>query len=303
MIKNGILIKDHFAEAFDMKACRLVITADSLSWAQAAATSMTGFATSVIACGCEAGIEAELSQEETLDGRVGISVLLFAMDWDGLKKHVVRRSGQCVMTAPSSALFSGSAADSRDGDGMKIPLGSTLRYFGDGWQRSKLLGGRRYWRIPVMEGEFLCSDHSWGMAAIGGGNFLIEAIDRASALRAAEKAVQAAAGAGIIMPFPGGIVRSGSKVGSKYKDLIASTNQAHCPILRGVVATAFAEDVGSVLEIVINGIDFESISQAMRRGIEAVCALGKRGGVVAIDAGNYGGKLGKHHFHLRKIMA
>ena len=303
MIKNGILIKDHFAEAFDMKACRLIVTADSLVWARAAAIEMTGFATSVIACGCEAGIEAELSKDETLDGRVGISVLLFAMSWDGLKKHAVNRSGQCVMTAPSSALFSGFDEDPSHKDGMKIPLGSVLRYFGDGWQRSKLLGGRRYWRVPVMEGEFLCSDHSWGMGAIGGGNFLIEAVDRASALRAAEKAVQAAAGAGIIMPFPGGVVRSGSKVGSKYKDMIASTNQAHCPLLRGVVTTTFADEVGSVLEIVINGIDFESISQAMRRGIEAVCSLGKRGGIIAIDAGNYGGKLGRHHFHLRKILA
>jgi len=57
--------------------------------------------------------------------------------------------------------------------------------------------------------------------------------------------------------------------------------------------------VNSVLEIVLDGTDAPAIEAAMRAGIRAAC----RGGVVAITAGNYGGKLGPHHFHLRKIMS
>jgi formylmethanofuran--tetrahydromethanopterin N-formyltransferase len=105
---------------------------------------------------------------------------------------------------------------------------------------------------------------------------------------------------GVILPFPGGVVRSGSKVGSRrIKSMIASTNDAFCPTLRAVTETQLPEGVNSVLEIVINGTDAEVISGAMRAGIDAAC----REGIVAITAGNYGGKLGPHHFHLRKIMA
>ena len=301
MNKNGVHIEDTFAEAFPMKVVRLVITADTPAWAEQAALTMTGFATSVIACGCEAGIEGAIDKKDTLDGRPGISVLLFSMSRSQLDKHVMNRSGQCVMTSPTSALFSGFSRE--DDKAEKVPIGSQLRYFGDGWQISKVVDGVRYWRIPVMEGEFLCVDHTWRRSGIGGGNFLILARSRGEALHAAEKAVAAARGSGIIMPFPGGVVRSGSKVGSKYPALIASTNDAFCPTLRGQVKTALPEDVASVLEIVINGIDEDAIRAAMRRGIDAVCQLGSKKGVVAISAGNYGGKLGPHHFHLHKVMA
>ncbi|MBC6444886.1 MAG: formylmethanofuran--tetrahydromethanopterin N-formyltransferase [Alphaproteobacteria bacterium GM202ARS2] len=301
MNNNGVHIEDTFAEAFPMKVARLVITADTPAWAQHAAVAMTGFATSVIACGCEAGIEGTIDKKETIDGRPGISVLLFAMSDSQLAKHVKNRCSQCVMTSPTSALFSGFS--NQHDKAKKVPLGSQLRYFGDGWQISKVIDGVRYWRIPVMEGEFLCADHTWQRPGIGGGNFLILARSRAQALHAAEKATQAAQGTGVIMPFPGGVVRSGSKVGSKYPALIASTNDAFCPTLKGQVKTALPNDVASVLEIVINGIDEESIRSAMQRGINAVCQLGKQNGIIAISAGNYGGKLGPHHFPLRKIMA
>jgi formylmethanofuran--tetrahydromethanopterin N-formyltransferase len=164
-----------------------------------------------------------------------------------------------------------------------------------------VIGGERFWRIPVMEGEFLVQEKFGMVKGVGGGNFLILARSADAALAAAEAAADAMAGQpGIILPFPGGVVRSGSKVGSRrIKSMIASTNDAFCPTLRAVTDSALPESVNSVLEIVINGIDADAITRAMRIGIGAAC----REGVISISAGNYGGKLGPHHFHLRRIMA
>jgi formylmethanofuran--tetrahydromethanopterin N-formyltransferase len=295
---NGVEIRDGFAEAFPMRATRLVITAATAGWARTAAVAMTGLATSVIACGCEAGIERELAPEETPDGRPGIAVLIFAMSDKALAEQLQRRVGQCVLTCASAAAYAG-----LDG-APRLPLGRALRFFGDGFQTSKRLGGRRYWRVPVMEGEFLVEDTVGTAQGIGGGNFLILAETQATALRAAETAVAAMSGLpGIVLPFPGGVVRSGSKVGSRYKALIASSNDAYCPTLRGRTArTALPAAAGSVLEIVIDGLDEAVIGDATARGVRAACGLGRAGGVVAIDAGNYGGRLGPHHFHLRRLL-
>jgi formylmethanofuran--tetrahydromethanopterin N-formyltransferase len=263
-----------------------------------AATAMTGFATSVIACGCEAGIEKALSPKETPDGRPGVAVLIFSMSGTELAKQVLTRAGQCVMTSPSSALFSGIAGAD------KIKLGASLRYFGDGFQISKVFGGKRYWRIPVMDGEFLCEENAYVTKAVGGGNLLILSRSRKAVIEAAERAVEAMRGVpGVIMPFPGGVVRSGSKVGSKYKALIASSNDAFCPTLKGVTKTALTPDIEAVLEIVIDGLTQEAVAAAMKAGMKAVCKMGKKAGIARISAGNYGGKLGQFHFHLRKIMS
>jgi len=295
LIVNGVAVEDTFAEAFGMKATRLVITADTLAWAHAAAAAMTGFATSVIACGCEAGIERALAPAETPDGRPGVAVLVFAMSLKDLQKQVGNRVGQCVMTAAGSACFSG-----LDG-GEPLRLGGALRYFGDGFQIAKKFGGRRYWRLPVMDGEFICEDTVGTASGVGGGNFLVLAESRAAAQAATEAAVAAMRELpNVILPFPGGIVRSGSKVGSKYPGLKASTNDAYCPTLKGQTRTALAPAVEAVLEIVIDGLTAADVAAAMRAGIAAACA---QGGVLAITAGNYGGKLGTHHFHLREIMA
>ena len=298
MIINGVAIDDTFAEAFPMKATRVVITALNQRWAYHAANAMTGFATSVIACGCEAGIERELSPSETPDGRPGVSALIFAMGGKGLAKQVETRAGQCVLTSPTSALFAGIHA------GDQIPLGKNLRFFGDGFQISKQIGGRRYWRIPVMDGEFLCDETTGVVPAVGGGNFLILAESQAQALAACEAAIAAMKTVpNVIMPFPGGVVRSGSKVGSRYKALNASTNDEFCPTLKGQTATALSPEIESVMEIVIDGLSDQDIRRAMRLGIDAVCALGAANGVRRISAGNYGGKLGPFLFPLREIMA
>jgi formylmethanofuran--tetrahydromethanopterin N-formyltransferase len=298
---DGVAIEDTFAEAFGMRATRLVITAANPLWARHAATTATGFATSVIACGCEAGIETILSPRETPDGRPGAAILIFAMSSKDLQKQLERRAGQCVLTCPTTAAYGGIPAHAAHD---WLGLGRSLRYFGDGFQISKLIGGRRFWRIPVMDGEFVCDDKIGLVKAIGGGNFLILAKDQQAALAAAERAVAAMNKVrNVILPFPGGVVRSGSKVGSKYKALLASTNDAYCPTLVGLTRSQLPAGVGAVLEIVIDGLDAQSISLAMREGIQAACANGRERGVLSITAGNYGGKLGPHHFHLKEVLA
>lgn len=298
MIINGVVIDQTFAEAFPMKATRAIITAQNEKWAMISAQAMTGFATSVIACGCEAGIERVLSPTETPDGRPGVAILIFAMGGKGLAKQLETRAGQCVLTSPTSALFAGIDSD------KPIPLGKNLRYFGDGFQISKLIGGKRYWRVPVMDGEFLTEATTGQVDAVGGGNFLVLAQSQPQALAACEAAIEEMRKIpNVIMPFPGGVVRSGSKVGSKYKSLGASTNDAFCPTLKGITKTDLSADIESVMEIVIDGLSKEDIDKAMRVGMQAVCALGAEHGIKRISAGNYGGKLGPFHFHLQEILA
>ena len=293
---RGVQIEDTFAEAFPMRVARVLVTARNERWVKHAADKFTGFATSVIACKCEAGVERTLAPSETPDGRPGASLLLFTMGKDDLPKRLIERIGQTVLTCPTTACFDG-LPDAPD----RVGVGSNLRFFGDGFQSSKVIGGERFWRIPVMEGEFLVQEKFGMLKAIGGGNFLIGAESADAALDASEAAVEAMNPLpGIIMPFPGGIVRSGSKVGSrKSKTMIASTNDAYCPTLRGVTESALPEGVNSVLEIVINGLDVPLIEASMRAGILAAC----RPGVRFITAGNYGGKLGQYQFPLRELMA
>jgi formylmethanofuran--tetrahydromethanopterin N-formyltransferase len=295
MEHRGVRVADTFAEAFDMRAARVLITALTPGWARTSAQAMTGFATSVIGCKVEAGIEADLSPEDSPDGRPGVSVLLFGFDREGLGTRLVDRVGQTVLTCPTTACFDGLPdADAR------VAVGGLLRHFGDRFQSSKFLDGQRYWRIPVMEGEFLVQESFGVQKAIGGGNFLILAKDQLAALGAAEAAVDAMRRLrGVILPFPGGIVRAGSKVGARhYKKLVASTNDAYCPTLRPLTESALPEGVNAVLEIVLDGLSADAISGAMRAGIQAACAPGVR----AVAAGNYGGKLGPYHFHLRELM-
>lgn len=286
-------IVDTFAEAFAMWGARVVITGESEKWALAAARSMTGFATSVIGCKCEAGIERLLPAEETPDGRPGVSVLLFAGSPKGVGNRLVERIGQCVMTCPTTACFNGLKAEE------SVDVGAKLRYFGDGYQASKVLGKMRLWRIPVMDGEFLVEE-SFGVApAVGGGNFLLLGKDLPSTLRAAERAVEAMQVPGVVLPFPDGVVRSGSKPGSRYRSLPASTNIAYCPSLRSrVPETCLPESVGCVLEIVIDGLSEQAVAESMRRGIRA--AAGE--GIVKITAGNYGGSLGQFQLRLYDIL-
>ncbi|MBS0205363.1 MAG: formylmethanofuran--tetrahydromethanopterin N-formyltransferase [Planctomycetes bacterium] len=294
---NGVEVVDTFAEAFPIKAARLIITAVSPKWAETAATVLCGNATSVIACDVEAAIERTLDGDQTPDGRPGVSVLVFGFSTDSLAKSLQGRVGQCILTCPTTACYNGILDCPRE---KRIRIGGGIRYFGDTFQKSKKLGDRRFWRIPVMDGEFLCEDYFGTVTGVAGGNLLICGTNSATALLAAEAAVDAIRREpNVALPFPGGLVRSGSKVGSKYPKLKASTNDAYCPTLRGITASELPASCQAVYEIVIDGLSFDDVQAAMRRGLQTAATVA---GVIRITAGNYGGKLGKHHYHLRELM-
>ena len=288
-------VVDTFAEAFGMWGARVIITADTKSWARAAAQSMTGFATSVIRCKCEAAVECELPDTDTPDRRPGVSVLLFAMSEKDMSARLVERVGQSVMTCPTTACY-----DGLEGAPQRVPVGQRLRFFGDGHQIAKMIGDRRLWRIPVLEGEFVVDDAFGVQPTVGGGNLLMLGGTQRTALRAAVAAAEAMREvAGVFLPFPQGVVGAGSKVGSRYKGLIASTNEAYCPTLRGRVENSeLPEGITSVYEVVVNGLDEAVLADAMRRGIRAAAERG----VEQISAGNYGGTLGQYKFGLHELL-
>jgi len=258
-----------------------------------AAASATGFATSVIGCGCESGVESELDESQTPDGRPGASILIFGVSRSGLESQLISRIGQSIMTCPTTACYNGLD------DGEQVDVGGKLKFFGDSYQASKMLGNRRFWRIPVMDGEFLVEQKFCIKKGVGGGNLLIISKDVKSGLEAAQRAVGAMKKVpGAIMPFPGGIVRSGSKVGSTYRFLSASTNTPYCPTLKRLVKTSLPEEANAVYEIVIDGLDERSVRDAMGRGIMAACSCD----ILSVTAGNYGRNLGQYKFYLLEIL-
>lgn len=291
---NGVAIRDSAAEAFDMWGARLVLTARSRRWTEACAAAVTGFATSVIGCPVEAAVEERLEPDATPDGRPGASVLLFATERTGLEKALVDRVGQCVLTCATAACWDGlpDAPDAHDA-GRRVAL------FADGHEERVDRHGRDTWRVPVTEGDFLV-EHALGVRpAVGGGNFLVIAVDREAGLSAAEAAAEAARGPGVALPFPGGISRAASKVGARrHRFLRASTNDPFLPELRDSDESALPDDAASVLEIVVNGLAEPEVRAAMARGVEAAC----RPGVLAIDAASFGGRLGDRRLPLRELL-
>lgn len=287
-------ILDTFAEAFRMQFARVIVSAADDFWLSIALRELCGYASSVIACDAEVGVERRLAADESPDGRPAAAVLAFGFTPEALGKAVSNRVGQCVMTCPTTAVFNGLPEAEQ-----QLPLGKHLRFFGDGYQKSKLIDGRRYWRIPVMDGEFLIEDLLGVAKGVAGGNIILQGATPGAALAAARRGVEAIAELSeVIAPFPGGVVRSGSKVGARYQGLVASTNEAYCPTLRGRVEGSLVDGAAAVYEIVMNGASEAAVANAMRAAMTAVAGEG----VLAIGAGNYGGKLGKFHFHLHQLL-
>ncbi len=302
-VLNGVEIEDTFAEGFSMWGSRIIITAVNRKWANIAATTMTGFATSVIACDCEAGIEREVPPEETPDGRPGAAVMVFGFSKDKLATPMLNRIGQCVLTCPTTAIYNGLPEGEAD---AMLDVGKSMRFFGDGYQvKMRMddgwLGRRRFWRIPVMEGEFLVEEKFGAKKAVAGGNFLVMGEEEGATLEASERAIEAIHTVPLVItPFPGGLCRSGSKVGSKYAFLRASTNTPFCPAIKHTFpGSQVPEGIASVMEVVLNGLDEDSVKKAMGAGIRAATEVE---GVKKITAVNFGGKLGKYQMRLRDAL-
>ena len=294
---NDVEIEDTYAELFNMWVGRVLITAENEKWSQTAAEVATGYASSIIGSPAEAGIEGDAGPDETPDRRVGKFIQIYHHTRSELKRQMISRIGQCIMTCPTTAAFDGLPKAAR-----RLKIGRSLRLFGDGFQKRDELAGRKIWRIPVMEGEFIVEDNFGVMRAIAGGNFLIFSKTMKAGLEAAERAVEAIRKSVryVILPFPGGVCRSGSKVGSMKYKLPASTNHPFCPKLKGIAPDSkVPSEVNSIYEIVINGLDLDSVKKAMREGIKAAAGVP---GVVKISAGNYGGKFGPIKIFLYEIL-
>jgi formylmethanofuran--tetrahydromethanopterin N-formyltransferase len=293
---NTVTVSDTFAEMFPLWASRLLITAENEKWALTAGTIATGFAVSIIMSPAEAGIECTVPADQTPDKRPGILIQIYNRDRFELKNSLLVRVGQCILTCPTTKAFNGLTDTKR-----RLGVGRSLRFFGDGFEKKTVVGDRKCWKIPVMEGNFIVEDSFGAVDAIAGGNFMIFSENQTVGLKAAEAAVDAIRSKvkDVILPFPGGIARSGSKAGSlKYK-LKASTYHTYCPTLKSIVPdTVVPENVNNVYEIVINGLNLAAINNAMREGIQASCIPG----VVKISAGNYGGKLGPYKATLKDAI-
>ncbi len=297
ILENGTIIEDTFAEMFPMWAGRVLITAANEKWALIAARTAAGFASSIIMSPAEAAVETLVSPKETPDGRPGAIIQIYHNSRNNLKHQMSLRIGQCIMTCPTTAAFDGLPTAKR-----RVKIGRSLRLFGDGFQKKAKVAGRKVWRIPVMEGEFIVEDNFGIMRAVASGNMLILAEDWKTALKASEDAKEAISKnvRGAIMPFPGGLCRAGSKVGSLNYKLPASTNHPYCPTIRKLVQDSKVPDnVGSVYEIVINGLNQKTVKKAMAEGIKAAV---KVPGVIKITAGNYGGKLGPYQAVLKEVL-
>ncbi len=294
---NLCIVDDTFTEMFPMWMGRILITADTEELALTAARTATGFASSIIMSPAEAGIEKAVPASETPDGRPGVVIQIYHTMGYALKAQMIARIGQCVMTCPTTAAFN--AQPERPAKLLRI--GKSLSYFGDGFQTRDSLGEREIWRIPVMDGEFIVERRFAVRRGVAGGMFLILAKDRASGLQSAKAAVDTIMKTGgVVLPFPGGICRSGSKVGSlKYK-LPASTNHLYCPTLRDAVQDSrIPHEVSCVYEVVINGLNVQLVENAMARGIKAAISSP---GIVRISSANYGGKLGPYKAALKEIL-
>jgi len=292
---NGTEILDTYAEAFPIWLSRVIITASTRKWAYKAAVEATGFATSKIGCPCEAGIERDLTKKETPDGRAGVSILICA-DKKIMKSNVGSRISQCILPTPTASAYDGFPEA-----GSRFYI--RMHYFGDTYEERCTVGGRKCWKIPVMEGNYIGEERFGTVKGIAGGNFLVMGKNQKTALSGIEAAADVIAGLnGVITSFAGGIVASGSKPGSKnYRfPMPASTNHAWCPTLKGKISDSNVPDgVGSVYEIVLNGIDETHVRTAMKAGIRAAAETGR---VMYIGASNFEGKLGQHRFYLHDMF-
>lgn len=297
-------IDDTYAEAFRSLYAEVLITARDRRWLDEATQAATGNASSTILCDCEAGVDRYVGPGgdesfATPDGRPGAVVQFhvprFRKDRvEALERSLLVRLSQNVLTCPTARCF-----NLLDTDPF-FKLGRKIALFGDGHQRRIVRFGRRLWSIPIMGGEFVLDRRFGFRDGIMGGNLWFLAESEDASIEAACRAADAVrATAGCVLPFPGGIAASGSKAGSRYKFLIASTNHPFCPTLRDKLGaeSQLSAGVQSVMEIIINGRDLETVAAATHAAIEAAKDTP---GLVRISAGNYGGRLGKSFIPLRQ---
>lgn len=295
-------IDDTYAEAFKSIYAEVLVTARDRKWLDHAVAAATGNASSTILCDCEAGLDHYAGPggdgtTTTPDGRPG-AVLQFHVPRfrkdrvEALERSLLVRISQNVLTCPTTSCFN--LLDTE----AYYKLGRKLAFFGDGYQFRDRRHGRRVWVVPILGGAFVIDRRFGYRDGLMGGNLWLMGRDLDAALDAAERAQAAAlATPGVITPFPGGVAASGSKAGSRYSFMFASTYEKFCPTLREKLGdgSGVPEGVGSIMEIIINGHDLGAIVAATQAAIRAAADTP---GLVRISAGNYGGRLGQSFIYL-----
>lgn len=291
-------VDDTYAEAFSGFYSEFLVTAKDRKWLMAAVNAAVGCATSGIGCGCEAAVDEIIPPSKTPDGRIGAAVMFWVSRFSPdpvkqLEGELLSRIGQCILTAPSTAVWN--MTDS----GKKLPVGKKIGYFADGYQREEARFGRSVVVVPRMMGDFLIEKELGYSEGVMGGNLWFFAKSESSALRAAEKAVKViSATSGVVATFPGGVCAAGSKIGSKYSFLSASTHERLCPTLvPHITDSQVPSGVASISEVVFNGISLELLQDV---SLKAVHAAKDTPGLLRVSAGSYGGKLGEYRIYLKK---
>ena len=303
---NHVEIDETFAEGFKLYGSRILITADSKELAKTAAICATGYATSTIHCDCEAGIDEFYDPEDTPDNRPGVSVIFCVQGKDKADAVLLNRISQCILTSATSACFDWLPEDSISEKTFEVKTGFKLKFFGDGFEEKEevVWNGKTIpmWKIPMMDGYFRVQSTFKVTKIVAGGNFMVYSTSPTEIISACQSAVlKMNEIEGIVLPFPGGFVRSPSKFGSKYKFLDASINQPLIPLLRDKVLDSIApEQAITGYEFVINGFSEDRVRTAIKVGIQELCT---NDNVIKITAGNYGGKLGKIKFDLKEILS
>ncbi|OYT26843.1 MAG: formylmethanofuran--tetrahydromethanopterin N-formyltransferase [Candidatus Altiarchaeales archaeon ex4484_96] len=290
-------IEDTYAEAFKGLYSHVLITAENKKWLKYAINCATGYASSTIGCGCEAGLDAYLDAKKTPDHRIGALVQFWVPLWGDnpekrLEKELIARIGQCILTTPTARVFNFGLS------GKKLKIGEKIGFYGDGYQKITKKYNKVMVEIPTMMDSFHVEKNLGYDEGIMGGNLWFMASSRKNALTAAEKAAKAISDTeGVITPFPGGVCAAGSKAGSRYKFMKASTHEKYCPTLKQQIDDSrVPQQVESIAEIVFNGVNLKQMKKALKAGINA--SMNSRG-LIMISAGNYGGKLGSHKLYLR----
>ena len=280
-----------YAEGFKMRYARILLTAATQELADIAATKTTGFGTSIISCSAEAGLEGPIPSS-TPDGRPGRIIQIWHNKKKKLGPELLNRLGQCAMTAPTVSIFNAMEGEPE----LVVDTGAKLAFFGDKHQRKDNVGGRDVRVVPVMDGEAVLESEFGIRPGVAGGNLIIIGKDQSNTLQAVQSAVSAMLDIpGVVLTFPGGICRSGSKVGSQYKFLHVSTNHQYCPTLKELGDTLLPPEAQCVYEVVLNGVDEETVSKAMKVGAQRAA---EDEAILKITAANFGGKLGAFNLKL-----
>lgn len=289
-------LEDTYAEAFSGIYSRVLITADDDKTLQRAAYDATATPGTVIGR-VEGGIESWIGEKETPDGRKG-AILQFWYDEGNLDKFEVElsyRIRQDILVKPFTRVFDASIKPEGYIDTMK-----QVGHCGDGYEWEEHLYGRDMIVVPIAIPDFMIERKLGYSKGIMGANFWYMCKNKEAVLDAGRKALEDIEGVeGTITPFD--ICSAASKPETNYPWIGPTTNHPYCPSLKNILdeKSLVPDGVGYIPEIVINGINRDSVEEAMRVGILAVLEVDD---VLMVSAGNYKGQLGDHKIYLKELF-